>query len=285
MEIWLVFAILSGISGSIQTILRKSFASDKKVDIVAFGTVFPVITGILLFVYAILTGQYEVPAFSGIELNWVILIVSYSVAATLTNLAFRYADASEISPLTSSGTAWTLLFSYLILDEDITITKIIAIAIIVFGVYILYDKKGKYKWNKGHIFAIMSAVLWGLAFVNDVFIIKKSPSIISYLPYAYLLPGIATILFRVKSLKNVPALLKGRNLVYILILSILAAAGYGLKFLAYEQGGEASVISIILRGQLVLVTVISYFLLKEKSRMLNKVIGTLLILAGVLIVV
>jgi len=284
MQTWLLLAFGATGADAIQRILRKLLASDKNVDLVVMSSFFPIIAGILLLLYAILSGQYIAPTISGIEINWILMIGLYAAAGFLGNLALRHADVSEIAPISASGTAWTVISSAIFLHEQITIQKILATVVIIIGVYIMYDKSGGFKMNKGHLIGMVSAMCFGLAFTNDIMIVNESPNIVSYVPYAYLLPGIFTIMIKPKATSNIKRTLRSKNLIFLLTLSFIAGVGFLLKFSSYGAGGEASVISIIFRGSLVISAIISFVLLKERSRISNKIFGTLLILAGVVII-
>ena len=210
------------------------------------------------------------------------MVFLYTSAGLLCNYAFRYADASEISPLMGSSTAWTVISTSILLGESMNLRKVIATVLITTGMFIVYDRKGKSKWNKGHILGAIAALFFGLAFTNDAIIINQSSSSVSYLPFSYLLPGIATILIKPKSLKNIKEIAKRSNSIILLVFSTIAVLGCLLKFAAYAQGGDISTIAIILRSSLVLSVILSYVLLNERSRVWNKVIGTLFVLTGVL---
>lgn len=284
METWLILVLFSAAAGTGQTILRKILASRKQIDLVLMSGLFPIVAGILLFAYAVLSGEFHLPNIHGIEVNWILMVFLYASAGYLNNLAFRYADASEISPIMGSSTAWTVISTSLLLGENLNLSKVIATVLIITGIFVLYDREGRFKWSKGHILGAIAAMCFGLAFTNDAMIINQSSNVVSYLPFAYLLPGVATILAKPKSLKNIKEIGKMSNLVVLLSFSALAALGFFFKYAAYAGGGDVSTIALIKKSNLIFSVIVCYIFLNERSRIWNKIIGTIFILSGVIIV-
>lgn len=57
----------------------------------------------------------------------------YFLSAVLNIYVLRYLDYSIVLPLTSITYIWTMLFSYFILKERITLKKIMGVGLIVIG--------------------------------------------------------------------------------------------------------------------------------------------------------
>lgn len=78
---------------------------------------------------------------SGSETFWEMLLninlyiggFLYVTSAVLNIFVLHFLDYSVVLPLTSITYIWTMIFSYLILKEKITIKKISGVALIVFG--------------------------------------------------------------------------------------------------------------------------------------------------------
>lgn len=69
---------------------------------------------------------------------WVVLgTVLYIVSAVMNIVLFKYLDYSIAFPMTSLTYAWTVIISYFIFKEKITIKKVLAIALIIIGVIMM----------------------------------------------------------------------------------------------------------------------------------------------------
>ena len=80
---------------------------------------------------------------SGISI-WLLLgFISYSISAVLLVLAFRHGELSVFNPLQSAEFIWTLIASWLILKEVISIQNVIGVSIIFLGIIILTIPRGK----------------------------------------------------------------------------------------------------------------------------------------------
>ena len=131
---------------------------------------------------------------------------------------------------------------------------------------------------------MLSGILFGVAFTNDAFLVSKFENVSSYMFIAFLLPALAILLFQPRAVRQLKHLLH-KNVIAKLLLTCLF---YGISavtvFQAYKNGGEASVISPISQTSVLMTLAISYFLLKERDRLPNKIIGALLVLTGVWII-
>jgi drug/metabolite transporter (DMT)-like permease len=64
-------------------------------------------------------------------------IILYLLSAVINIYILRFLDYSIVLPLTSITYIWTMVVSYFILNEQISIKKIIGVGLIVLGTFIL----------------------------------------------------------------------------------------------------------------------------------------------------
>jgi len=143
----------------------------------------------------------------------------------------------------------------------------------------------RWKVNKGHLFALAGAVLFGVAFINDAYIINRYQSIPSYMILAFTLPGFFTLAYNPKSVKKLGYFLQANVLRNLFICSAFYALSAITIFTAFKLGGKASIISPIQQTSIIFTVIFSYFLLKEKDNLLNKAVGTILAFLGVLLLI
>ncbi len=282
---WFFLTILSAIFGSLTRILQKTLLKDKDSDPFAFGFVFQLLVSFLFLCYTLVTNTLEFPNLSGLLLNIFIMAIFYSLGNILTFKAFSLAEASEVSIILSSSTIWSVITATILLNEKVTTKNIIGIVSIVLGIVVINYTKKSWMVNKGHLYALAGAMLFGFAFTNDAFIVNRYSSISSYMIIAFSLPAILSLALNPKSFKKISTYTKSSVLPSLLLCSIVYALSAITIFSAYKIGGKASVISPIQQSSTILTVIFSYFLLKEKDKLPNKIIGTILTFIGVLLLI
>jgi drug/metabolite transporter (DMT)-like permease len=279
---WFLLTLVSAISGSLTKILQKILLRDKDRDPFAFGFVFQMTVSVIFLIFTLITGTLEIPSLSGLGLNLVILILFYSVANVLSFKAFKIADASEVSIIFASSTLWSVLTAVIMLGEKLTNINVAGIFIVMLGILSINYRKTDWKVNKGHLYALFGSVLFGIAFTNDVYIINRYESISSYMIIAFALPAFATLGLKPQSYKNISQYLHKNTAPSLLLCATLYALSALTIFGAYKLGGPASIISPIQQTSIIFTVIIGYFFLNERDRLPQKIIGTLLMFTGVL---
>ncbi|MFH1561554.1 MAG: DMT family transporter [Patescibacteria group bacterium] len=282
---WLLLTIASALTGSLTRILQKVLLKNKDSDPFAFGFVFQLVVALLFLSYALFTKTLEFPDLSGIGLNILILALFYSLGNVLTFKAFKVAEASEVSVIFASNSVWSVLAAIIMLGEKLTTKNIFGIVLVVLGVAAINFSRSRWQINKGHLYALLGAMLFGIAFTNDAYIISRYNSISSYMILAFTLPALATLGFKPRSIGNINQYLNKKTIPSLLFCAVFYALSALTIFTAYKTGGPASIISPIQQTNIIFTVVISYFLLKEKDRLFNKVLGAVLVFAGVLLLV
>lgn len=279
---WILLVLISALAGALTRILQKVLLKEKDSDPFAFGFVFQMSVALLFLIYTLVTGTLELPNIWDLWPNLVAMSLLYSLGNLLTFIAFKTADASEVSIIFASGTLWSVLAAMFMLGEKLNPTKSIGVFLVILGIASVNFTRTKWKVNKGHLFALLGAVFFGIAFTNDAFIINRFHSISSYMIIAFAAPAINILFFRPMSIKKIPYFISPKVIPKLLLTSIFYALSTITVFQAYKQGGLASVISPIQQTSIIFTVIISYFFLKEKDRLVNKIIGTILVFTGVL---
>ncbi len=282
---WLLLTIISAVFASLARILQKSLLDDPKSNTYALAFVFQVLVGCLFLVYTAITKTFEFPSLNGLSSNLIMMVLFYSLGNALTFKAFKIAEASEVSIVLASSTVWSVISAITYLNEKITLSNIVGIALIASAVIAINYTNSHWKLNRGHLYALLGALLYGLAFTNDAYIVERYSSIASYMALAYLLPGLAMSLYSPKLVLAVPHFFGRKHVLKLLACCLFSAFCAIAIFSAYKSGGQASIISPIQQTSLILTVVLSFIFLKERSRVTNKVIGTLLAFIGVLLLI
>jgi len=283
--LWLILVIISAVSGSLSKVLQKVLLKGEDSDPVAFGFIFQLLVAILFLLYALLTQSLHFPMLAGLIFNIVVMSLFYGLGNLFTFKAFKLAEASEVSVIFASSTLWSVVAALFLLGEKLNSMKIVGMLLVIAGLIAINYRKSKWKVNKGHTFAFLAAMLFGIAFTNDAFIITRFKSVASYMIIAFALPAFTTLVFRPKSIKNVPYFFNKKIIVRLLICGFFYFLAALTIFEAYKRGGLASIISPISESSLVFTVIISYIFLREKNHVWNKVLGTILTLGGILLLI
>ncbi len=282
---WIILTILSAIFGSIARILQKVLLTDKDSDPFAFSFVFQLVVALMFLAHTLLTNTFQAPNLSGLTINLIVMTVFYSLGNIYTFKAFQIADASEVSVILASSSVWAVMSALVLLDETLTIQNILGIILIVLGVVSINYTKSKWQFNKGHLFGLLGAMLFGIAFTNDAYIINRYQSISSYMVLAFTLPGLMTLFLKPASIKIIPNYLRINVLGKMFVCTSVYALSALTIFSAYKQGGPASIISPLQQLNIILTVILGYVFLRERDKLTNKIIGTVLAFAGAILLI
>lgn len=280
---WLLLVLISAITSSLSRVLQRVLLKDRNSNPFAFAFVFQLLLAFLFFLYTWITGTLQFPDLSGLVFNLIVMALLYGLMNIFLTYAFKLAEASEASIIFASSTLWSVLSAVFLLHEKLNSLKIIGIAIIIAGLVAVNYTNSKWKLNKGHLYAFLAALCFGIAFTNDAFIITRFTSTASYILLSFVLSSFAVLVMRPQLVKTIPYYLTTKIIPKLIICGVFYAVGIFTIFEAYKQGGPVSIISPISQSSLIVTVVISYYFLNEKNNLLNKVVGTIFMFGGVLL--
>ena len=279
---WLILVIISIVAGSVASILQRLLLKEEQSEPVTYGFVFQMIVFAILFAYALLAGGFVLPDLKPLALNLVLMTLFYALANLCLFKAFQTVEASDVAILMASRSIWTLATAALFLGEPFTVSKVIGTLIIIGGVVLLSWRKKKWNFDKGHIYILLAAILFGCAFTNDAYLINHF-EVPSFTAFAFLLPGLAILAFRPSAVKKLSLFLDPKRLLKMLAASLFYGASALTIYFAYKLGGEASIIAPISQTSIILIVLFGYLFLKERNNLLNKLLGMITVFAGVVL--
>lgn len=282
---WIVLTTLGVFCGSIGRVLQKNLMSNEKSNPIAFGFIFQILVAFFSFIFVFLTGVWEFPNLSGLIVNIIIMCVFYALANILLYKAFQNAPASDVSVILTSSTMWSVITAVIVLGERLTLRNIVGILLIIVGVIIIQDIKKGFGMNKYHMYALFSAILYGVAFINDIFIVKQYKSIPSYLVLAFALPAVTILFFQPSAIYRIGVFLKPHKFGKVLVSAFFYSLSAIFVYTAYKMGGQASIISSIQQSSAVFIIILAYLFLNEREKMNKKIIGCILTICGVLLLI
>jgi uncharacterized membrane protein len=280
---WLILTIVSAITFSLSRVLQKIMLKHDESDSFAFSFIFPMLVSLAILGYTLFTGTFELPNLLPVWINMIMMIIFYSVGGVCIYQAFKESPASEVSIIFTSSSAWAVLSAIIFLGEKLAPTNILGILAIIIGVIVINYQKSNWKLEKGHLYALIASFMFGVAFTNDAFIMKYYHTAAPYVFLAFILPAFAILLYRPKLIRSLPHYFSKAIIGKLFLTSAIYALSSIAIYTAYKIGGKASIITPIQQSNVVITVILSYFLLNEKDKLLQKIVGAILVFGGALL--
>ena len=197
-------------------------------------------------------------------------------------ISYQYGDLSFVYPIARGGSCLIVgLVSLLLMHSDISLFGVIGILVICFGLFMISFLTSK-RFNKSaFIIAITTAILIATYTLLDGIAVRKTENAFTFIFWMLLLNGIPILLYALISKnglrkKNSYALIDG------IVAGVLAILGYGLVVWSM-QFIEIAYVSSIREVSIVLATILSVYLLKEKDAK-KRIMPSIIIVMGVALV-
>lgn len=236
-----------------------------------------------LFLFALLTGSLVVPTLSTFLLLLLLGLLGmggyYSFCKGL-----KVGELSVVSPISRAYIVITVLLAVIFFGESLRALQIAGIALVVLGAvgisFTLSHIKKVWKINgtvKSAPYGIITALSWGLIY----FLLKIPVDRIGAVSAAFWFEGSILLFFSILYFTGSPPTVSSRDYGILILLAIFSAAGS----LALSAGLAAGLVSVVMPivAAVPLVTVtLSFFFLKERLE-LNQKIAVGVIFAGLVL--
>jgi drug/metabolite transporter (DMT)-like permease len=275
---WFLLAILASLFLSFSMLAQKNIFKRIKISPLAAIALFQLLTG-FMFITLLPFSKVKYPADFQVWLRVPLLICFYAVGNVFYMKGVERISASEIGLLFASQPVWIFLGSVLFLGEDTAPVKLVGILLVRVGLVAVYFK-GKLRWSFYHSLTALASIIISAAMVVDRFLIDYfSP--VFYSSIAWTLPGL--IDFSLPGVRREAVGLSKRDWSVLTLPSIFATL-FGLSLLgSYQSGGEASRVGAILRLSTIFTIILGYFVFNEKQEIVRKLIGGVIVVAGVVL--
>lgn len=213
-----------------------------------------------------------------------LLLVSIILSAFgdfLLLFATKHADAADTSILIPLSNVWVLLLAVGILGESFGSAKLIGVMLIVAGSIISLWQKKKFVINRG----IVAVFMYGWLITGTILIDKGISNNFSLALYCAIFYFLSSAFLSIISGRNGRRKIKVEwkiNGWWNAVVGIQWALFSLVLLYAYSQA-EASKVIPLMRMFIVMVTVYSIYVLKERERLKQKIAGSIIVTAGALI--
>ena len=222
------------------------------------------------------------PTDTSVYLTLLAVVSIYAITDRL-NIEARYGlDPSVFSMLKQLSTVFLIILGFIFLKEQIVLKKIIGSVIIIFANVLLVFNKGKIKFNKYFIMSFVSNFLFAVAMLINVNI-SNYFNLAFYTILTVFTPSILIFIFGKHSLKELKCEFNYYDKKYFLLASFCWCLMLIASVRSYQLG-NVTLIAPLLTLTSILNTMYEYFVCKNKSKFIQKVIASILIIIGVVII-
>jgi drug/metabolite transporter (DMT)-like permease len=275
---WQLLTGLSVVLYSVNALLHRTIMRDEQSDAYAQALVFTGLGSLFFLVALLIRGGLESPA-SWNQLLLVMLAALLSaVGMVLVFEGFKSIGASEHTILLTSAQLWLMLGAVLILNEELTMRKVIGAAAILAGVVIAQWGKRALVLNRGAVCVLLAAFCFAASGTVS-FLIVRSFDVLSYMFYGSVMVASMLAAFRPRVFRKLSFYFEPKRALNIVTTSFNDALANLFGLTAYEVGRNALQLSPIGATQTLLTVLLAIAILKERGHMTRKIAGGL---AGVI---
>lgn len=263
---WVLLAMGSAFFAGITAILAK--CGIRKTDSTVATAVRTIVVLAMSFLMVLLVGS--LPTIGTISWqSWLFLILSgLSTGASWLCYfrALQLGDVNKVVPIDKSSTILTMLLAMLFLGESITWLKVLCMAAIAVGTYLMIDRKQSVskKTSKAWvIYAVLSAIFAAATSILGKVGIHDVESNLGTMLRTAVVLGMAWMMVFVTGKRKTVFQTTKKELVFI-SLSGLATGASWLCYYKALQMGPASVVVPIDKLSILVTIAFSYFVLREK---------------------
>ena len=281
---WIVFAFGAALFAGLTSILAK--CGIKNTDSNVATALRTIVVLIFSWIMVFISGSQS--TLTSINTKTLVFLILSGIATGASWLcyfkALQIGDVNKVTPIDKSSTILTMIMAFILLGEEITLIKAIAMVLIGIGTYLMITKKGNVKVEKKNnawlIYALGSAIFASLTSILGKIGIEGIDSTLGTAIRTIVVLIMAWIVVFVTKKQNTIRNIDKSSWIF-LFLSGLATGGSWLCYYRALQTGPASVVVPIDKLSILVTIAFSYIVFKEK---LNKksALGLLLIVMGTL---
>lgn len=193
----------------------------------------------------------------------------------------KYADMADTSILLPLSNLWTLVIAALVLGEHVSLYKGFAVLLIIAGSMLTIMKTGRIILNRG----IIAIVIYGITAAVMNAIDKGISNTFAIPLYAALTYGASSLLLALLLGTNRIAVLKKEwklQGTWLAVIGVLWALFSIMLLTAYRFADVSSVVPFM-RFFIVVTTLYSLFVLRERDRFVQKIIGSIIVTSGAIL--
>lgn len=274
---WVILYLISAV------IFAQAFKkSNRKMKNASLLTILLELFTALFSIFFIPFFEFTLPSDISVYLVLLVVVVIYAFTDRL-NIEARYGlDPSVFSMLKQLSTVFLIILGFIFLKEPIILKKVIGSIIIILANILLAFDKGKFKINKYFIMSFISNFLFAVAMLINVNI-SSNFNIAFYTILTVFLPSVLIFLSGRYKVKNLVKEFERYDKKYFLLSAFTWCLMLISSVKAYEVG-DVILVAPLLTLTSILNTIYEFVICKNKNKLIQKIIASILILIGVIII-
>ncbi len=287
---WWYFSIFSALLSALAAILEKKILFKEKA--LSFTVVLAFFNFILASIFFFFVDFSKISSFT-------LLIVFFKcilngIAFLCVMYAIRNLELSDALPLLTITPGLIAIFAFLFLGEKLALLEILGIVLLMFGAYLFSIRKKNFFdslktlfKSKGQKYVLVALFLFTLSAILDKIILSKynlAPA--AYMGFQHLFFAIIFILtfvFLRRKFSNLKETFK--NSWFLILILAIATMGYRyFEILAIKEASSVALAIAIKRTSVFFAVLIGGSLFKE-SNLLRKIIATLFLVIGAILII
>ena len=278
---WLFLTVSSVVIASIASILQKVLMGGDKSDPYSYAILFHFLLGFLVLVLALWSGA-NLSLFSGNVLMLLVASALWGVTQVLLFKALQMLEASEVTIISDLRVVVTIIASVILLGEVFSGWNMLGAVLVLGASLLVVDIRKGFTFNWGVLYSVAMALFAGLAIVADSANVQQY-DVLAYSTFSNFLSGFCILVFYPKALRQWERFVQPYFLTKMLPLVVLSATQGVLYLFALTYGGNTAQVGTIRQTSVIVTVLLAVIFLKERSRLLQKFVGAILVSAGVLL--
>ncbi len=215
------------------------------------------------------------------QIPFFVLITIFSVLApTLRFKAAQSLEASESSILLSSQKLWEVVLAFIFLQEAFSLNRLLGTIIVLLGIAVAQWRKERFVLNQESALALLAAVSFAGSEITAYFVVRDfDPASLNV--YVALFTVIAILCTRPKTCRRLAFYLRPRYSINIVIVSFTGTLAGIFLYTAYQIERNASQLAPLMAAEGIITVLLGMLFLKERSNMVQKISGAIIVLIGI----
>lgn len=279
---WVLFAITSVFFNSLATILQKSHATKKLNHTVISGSLYQIVSGITIFVFAFLTSQIALK-YTQKSLLLTVIALSFFVVGTWAYFKAMYLiNASVLTVILTLRAVITTIIAVIFLGETIHINQLVGMILILSAILIMQNFK-KIKLNlEGTLLGVLASFIFGIGNVLERVILKEM-NLYLYIVPAFIVPGVLLFIYQTSRLNGKKITLTKVTTGHILTVGTISALSGILSMYAIIQAPSAGHFAFVSQTRVIMVAIFAYIFLQERGNTKKRIFAAFLCTLGLLL--
>src|SRR3990167_5738607 len=170
---WQILTFISVVTLSGSVLLQRLLLHQDKSNPVAYAIVFQGLVGILIGIYAVLTG-FILPDFGRFWLPILLTVFLYGTGHLLYAKTLQVVEASTFSVLFATSAIWLMLLGVIFFSERLQFTQILGVLLIFMSIVVVSDISNQKTFRKGIYLGLITGLVFGLATFGWAYVGRQS---------------------------------------------------------------------------------------------------------------